>query len=170
MQDFQKERLAIANQVLQTLDPLWRLDWIEKQGLYFCWVHYSGTLRRKRFSSDDATLFPKFTIPFGSTVSRLIVLMGRWVQGKSVLPLTTIKRWAGPSYLLWEHSVMRDRALGLLEDSDYPKQPVCVFCQREIVESPWDWFSFDSFNGPGCMSNECETRQATQHPRKLHSA
>ena len=170
MNEIQEQRLAIANKVLKTLDPLWELKWIEGHGLYFCFHDHSGTPRQKRFSSDDSTLSLCFKLICGGTASRFISLMGRWVQGKPVLPLTVIRQWAAAPYLLWKQPSRRDEALQLLEESDYPKKATCVFCNHELSSTPWDWFCFGKFNGPGCMDDECELRQQTQHSCRRKTA
>ena len=53
---------------------------------------------------------------------------------------------------------MKAKGLKILEDSDYQKEPICVFCGGDLTEGSWDWFRIDKkLEGCGHWGKKCLT-------------
>lgn len=139
-------RIGTANKVLATLGK-YSFSW--RNGLRIHWETWRGEQVTKRWSSGR-NFYPPFNLPCGGTQTTAIAQLARYCQGRNSLPLNTWRYWG--TLKLWKDDESRDKAIALLEGSDYPKKPVCVFCGNDLTGKQWDWYSWKGSEGVGCWA------------------
>lgn len=165
-------RLSLVNQVLPTFEPGFHLE-KRSTGFYLSWKHW----KTKETISKRVCLEPNhyftFDLPTGGTCTNAIAMLVRYVRNQPVFPLETWRYWASDTILMWRDPVVRDRVLLLLEESDWPRNPHCIFCDRDLTGKMWDWYSWkgNSLSGVGCSPfdpEKCpaETRSLNPEWRK----
>lgn len=157
------ERLELANKVLKTLGDF-ELSWQPRRGLCISWT-WRGTCFTKRWTCDRGSFYPRFdtgSMGIAGTGTTAISQLVRYCQGKPCLPLSSWRYWGGKSVRLWTE--LRDRciAIALLENSDYPKAPICIFCGSNLTGQQWDWYSLNTgTEGVGHWGRKCQQANKT---------
>lgn len=143
-------QLKIANQILELFEPNTRIE-RRPGGFFVVWQTYQGEKITRRFSTfSGGSFYPVWHRKWGhgGTCCVALTQLVRWLQGKSVLPLSTWQYWCGDSVQL----IKGDKAhfaLNLLSEAGYPNQVVCVFCGQVPIQ--WDWYYIKGqMEGCGC--------------------
>jgi hypothetical protein len=161
-QQTRRDRLAVANTVLRTLGNF-ELSWQLRRGFCITWQNYKGETHSKRWACDRGSFYPQVNtgqMGIGGTHTTAISQLVRYCQGRPCLPLNSWRYWGGKSVMLWRDLRDRDTALSALENSDYPKTPVCVFCGGDLAGQQWDWYSLRTgVEGCGCWGRKCQDDQ-----------
>lgn len=161
------EKLSLVNQVLSTFihdsKYLKEIKLEFREGYYFVWELQDGRQRSKKWITKKGSFYPSCTdsIPLGGTMTQAISQLVRYCQGRAVLPLSTWCYWGSDSIKLWQDPTARDKAISLLEESDYPKSPICIFCGNEILNG-FDWYYLPpKMEGCGHWGKSCQKQQAS---------
>lgn len=159
------EKLLLVNQILPTLSPGFQLE-KRPNGFYLSWEHWdTKKIISKRVCLKDNHYFT-YRLPTGGTCTNAIAMLVRYVRNQPVYPLGTWKYWASDTILMWRDPVIRDRNLLLLEKSDWPRNPHCIFCDRDLTGKTWDWYSWKGLplSGIGCSPydpEKCDLKMRT---------
>jgi hypothetical protein len=151
------ERLLLVNQILPTLAPGFHLE-KRPNGFYLSWEHWKTKETISKRVCLERNHYFTFDLPTGGTCTNAIAMLVRYARNQSVFPLSTWKYWASDTILMWRDPVVRDRCLLLLEESDWPRNPHCIFCDRDLTGRSWDWYSWkgSSLEGIGCAPYDPE--------------
>ena len=149
--DYSFERLLLVNQILPTIATGFHLE-KRSNGFYLSWEDWETKETISKRACLKENHYFTYRLPTGGTCTNAIAMLVRYARNQSVFPLSTWKYWASETILMWRDPVVRDRCLLLLEESDWPRNPHCIFCDRDLTGRSWDWYSWKgvSISGVGC--------------------
>ena len=161
------ERVIVANEVLKSFAPATSIR-IDGGYVLVKWtVSLGGGLtvtREKRWMTRGNDFFPVWYRSWchGGTASTALSQLVRWIQGKTVLPLSSWIYWAGENCrLLRQEGDFGESALKKLSDAGYPETVPCVLCGDHGHIG--DWWHLDAVVGPCChMSEGCRQKTVQQ--------
>jgi len=155
------DRMNAANQALKAF-PIGNMFQFELKNnrLAVYWMDYWTRDRKPRKVSKvwhfqyDGSLWPKFRLPTGGTLTQFIGQLVRWIRDKPVLPLYVLRHWDSPNYGLF--GSYSDAVLAILIKAGYPETVKCVVCGDK--PNGMDWWSRDNVSGPCCNWGSCEEK------------
>lgn len=113
----------------------------------------------------DGSLWPKFDLPTGGTMTQALSQLVRWIKGQPVMPIGVFEWWDSPTVKLMDGEGAPIRKI--LLDAGYPETVKCVICGEK--PKGLDWWSLDKLSGPCCSFGRCEDecKQKRNELRKL---
>lgn len=144
-------RLTAANRVLQSFESRSEIAFKRNAGgrriLVIRWTLWHGKKYERQWMTRGQDFYPvwKQRWPGGGTACTALSQLVRWVQGKTVLPISTWRYWATDGIKL-----LKDEShVDILLAAGYPEHVDCVLCGHRI-EGGLDWWSVKDVTGPCC--------------------
>lgn len=153
------DKIEVANEVLKSFAPGTSLRLCPTGYVMVQWTSFYPPFRfEKRWMTRGQDFYPVWHRQWGhgGTASTALAQLVRWCKGKTVLPLSSWRYWAGETCrLLRQQDDNGEAALKALLDGGYPETVPCVLCGSH--DHIGDWWSLKKVVGPCCsMRGGCK--------------
>jgi hypothetical protein len=150
-------RLAAAQQILDIIAPTTKII-TDRPGIYIQWEQHRGVVMLRRWQLNRGSdSYPVWYGKWGhgGTCTQALAQLVRWLQNKTVLPLSSWKYWTGESVALGQQR--RAEIVPILQEAGYPEIVNCVLCNKPT--EGLDWWHLNKVVGPCCgMSRGCRQK------------
>lgn len=169
------EKLAQANRVLRTFDKQYTII-VKHNRMALQWMAYPSRRGRpsrkpepifkipvsKAWMTRNGSFYPTWRLHTGGTHTCAIAQLIRYVQGKTIFPLSVWQHWF--SY----QGVPDDRypnLIATLQEIGWPEEVKCVVCGEK--PKGMDWWNGRELSGPCCSFGRCDKRFKEKEVEKV---
>lgn len=144
-----EDRLEVVNKVLAEFAPGTVVKKEGSQGWTVHWTNYRGIEITRRWQvRRGGSFYPVWSKLWahGGTCCAALTQLMRWLQGRSVLPLSTWRYWKSNGLAISCDSIES------LARAGYPDRAVCIHCGEQISNG-FDWYDLGKISG--CVHFHC---------------